>query len=200
MKVRLLAYALISLVAATGGFFLGQRNQNAPWNSIAWLTEAPASPDHQGDGLRERASAAENELTPFLVESLGSSRPHIAQAARQELLQHIQRWRSLPAAAGSAMLARLAAELADRAGDLTPDGRHAAADLATTILQGPIEAGAINDVEVIACCERVFRATQADSATEEGAAASERLDRQLTAGPARAERLRERLRPEKRRP
>ena len=70
MKIRLQALVLIALIAAMGGFFLGQGNHNPPWNVIDWLAESPAAPDHRGDGFRERASAAENELMPFLVESL----------------------------------------------------------------------------------------------------------------------------------
>ena len=66
------------------------------------------------------------------------------------------------------MLAQLAAELADRTEDLGPAGRRAAADLATTILQGPIELGPIDNLDVIASCERVFRAAQADPASHDG--------------------------------
>ena len=44
-------------------------------------------------------------------------------------------------------------------------GERAAADLATIVVQGPIDLGAIDNLDVIASCERVFRAAQADPAS-----------------------------------
>ena len=101
----------------------------------------------------------------ILVEALGSPRQRIAQAARQTLQERIDHWSSLPGPVGSPKLALLAGELADRTGDLGPAGRHDAVPLAVQILEGPLDADAVDAVAVIGCCERVLRAAQADAAS-----------------------------------
>ena len=109
-----------------------------------------------------------------------------ARAARQSLLEQIAQWKTLSAAGSSAKFALLAHELADRQADLGPAGRHDAAELAIPILQGPLDPGTVDTVEVIGCCEKVLQAAQADSASAVAAALARRADNDLASAAAAA--------------
>ena len=113
---------------------------------------------------------------PILIEALASPRERIAHAARQTLLEQIDQWKTLSAGGSSPKFSLLAHELADRQSELGPAGRHDAAELAVLILRGPLDPGTIDTVEVIACCEKVLRAAQADPATVVTDALARRAD------------------------
>ena len=116
-------------------------------------------------------------MIPILVEGLASPRQRVAEAARQALLEQIDRWKTLSTAGSSPKLALLARELADRQSELGPAGRHDAAALAVVILHGPLDPGTVDTVEVISCCEKVLRAAQADSPASVAAAVAKRMER-----------------------
>ena len=123
-----------------------------------------------------RVGATGDMGIPILIEALASPRERIAHAARQTLLEQIEQWKTLPAAGSSPKFALLARELADRQAELGPAGRHDAAELALLILRGPLDPGTIDTVEVIACCEKVLRAAQADPAAVVTDALARRAD------------------------
>ena len=135
-----------------------------------------AVPDEIAGPLLGRVGATGDMGIPILVEALASPRERIAHAARQTLLEQIDQWKTLSAAGSSPKFALLAHELADRQSELGPAGRHDAAELAVLILRGPLDPGTIDTVEVIACCEKVLRAAQADPAAAVTDALARRAD------------------------
>ncbi len=141
-----------------------------------WRAQLGAVPDEIAGPLLGRVGATGDMGIPILVEALASPRERIAHAARQTLLEQIDQWKTLSAAGSSPKFALLAHELADRQSELGPAGRHDAAELAVLILRGPLDPGTIDTVEVIACCEKVLRAAQADPAAAVTDALARRAD------------------------
>jgi hypothetical protein len=167
---------ILSLTAGLLALAVGLGHQYAPLQLGHWRKQLQALPDQSAEPLLEQVASSGDAGIAILVEGLGSPRARVAQAARQVLVEQIGKWKGLPAANGSAKLALLADELADRAADLGPAGRHDAAELALLILQGPVDQGAVDGVAVISCCEKVLRAAEADPATVVTGALAKRGD------------------------
>ena len=194
MKALFRLLMLAALIAGVMAAVLGLGRYYAPLTVAHWRAQLDAVPDQSAEPLLRRVGSGGDVVIPILVEGLASPRERVAEAARQSLLEQIDRWKTLSTAGSSPKLALLARELADRQSELGPAGRHDAAELAVLILHGPLDPGTVDTVEVISCCEKVLRAAQADSPASVAAAVAKRMDRRCPVG-GLAEHCRERRGP-----
>ncbi|MGO8690585.1 MAG: HEAT repeat domain-containing protein [Thermoguttaceae bacterium] len=177
MKALFQLLMLAALIAGVMAAVLGLGRYYAPLTVAHWRAQLDAVPDQSAEPLLRRVGSGGDVVIPILVEGLASPRQRVAEAARQALLEQIDRWKTLSTAGSSPKLALLARELADRQSELGPAGRHDAAALAVVILHGPLDPGTVDTVEVISCCEKVLRAAQADSPASVAAAVAKRMER-----------------------
>ncbi len=177
MKALLRLLMLAALIAGVMAAVLVVGRYYAPLTVAHWRAQLDAVPDQSAEPLLHRVGSGGDVVIPILVEGLASPRQRIAEAARQTLLEQIDRWKTLSTAGSSPKLGLLARELADRQSDLGPAGRHDAAALAVVILHGPLDPGTVDTVEVISSCEKVLRAAQADSPASVAAAVAKRIER-----------------------
>jgi hypothetical protein len=182
LRVLILAALIVGVMAAV----LGLGSHYAPLTVAHWRAQLEALPDQSAGPLLRRVGSGGDEMIPILVEGLASPRQRVAEAARQSLLEQIDRWKALSTAGSSPKLGLLAHELADRQSELGPAGRHDAAELAVLILHGPLDPGMVDTIEVISCCERVLRAAQADSPASVAAAVAKRIDRDALSAAAQS--------------
>ena len=127
------------------------------------LTEelATLSDEAAGDAVRRLALVGDSAL-PALVQSLGSERASVAEAARGVLLEEIDYWELLSAHESSPKLATLARSLAAEVDRFGPSSRGLAAELAERILRWPTDTHAIDRSELIANCSAVLDRTAPD--------------------------------------
>jgi len=166
MKALKQLVIVLPLTAMLLGAAFGLARYYAPWMTARWQAQFRATPDPSAEALLGRVADVGDVGIAILVEALGSPRPRIALAARRALLEQVEQWKKLPASAGAAKMSMLAEELANRASDFGPAGRHEAAEVAMQILQGPVDSDAVDAARVIACCEKVLRAAHAESGHE----------------------------------
>ncbi len=186
MKALLRLLILAILVAGVMALMLGLGRYWSPLTVAHWKGQLEAVPDQSAGSLLGRVGSSGDMGIAILVEALASPRERIARAARQSLLQQIDQWKTLSAAGSSPKFALLAHELADRQAELGPAGRHNAAELAIPILQGPLDPGTEEAVEVIACCEKVLQAAQADPPSAVADALARRAERDVASAAAAA--------------
>ncbi len=186
MKALLRLLILAILVAGVMALMLGLGRYWSPLTVAHWKGQLEAVPDQSAGSLLGRVGSSGDMGIAILVEALASPRERIARAARQSLLQQIDQWKTLSAAGSSPKFALLAHELADRQAELGPAGRHDAAELAIPILQGPLDPGTEEAVEVIACCEKVLQAAQADPPSAVADALARRAEQDVASAAAAA--------------
>ena len=111
--------------------------------------------------LRRTAELGDRGL-PILVAALGSRSEHLIEAARQVLLEEIDRWELRSADAAGAKFASLADQLAQRVERFDDRGRRAAADVAARILLWPAYGVAVDRDQLVSSCAIVLRARRPD--------------------------------------
>lgn len=92
-----------------------------------------------------------------LVEALGSQRPLVAFAARDLLMETLDRWQLEPANHTSPHAAEVAEMLAARAMAWEPHAQEAAAQLAARLLRWPTDNTEVDEERFISDCETVLR-------------------------------------------
>ncbi len=179
MKALMRLLVLAVLVAGVTALVVELGRRCGPLTIAHWRAQLDAVPEQSAEPLLAHFGGTGDMAIPILVESLGSPRARVARAGRQSLLTEIDHWKTLSAAGNSTRFALLARELSDRRLELGPAGRHDAAELAVLILQGPLDPGTVDTVEVIACCEEVLRAAQADPPELVAEAQAKRAERDV---------------------
>jgi len=152
---------LLTLVIAAGliAAVAGLRGQYARFLAAHWRGWLETVPDERAPVLVGGIAKLGEPGIPVLVEAMGSKRESVASSGKRVLEDEISRWETLPAREYSPKLAILAEALADRVEGFGPTARADAADLAARIL-GPwsLDGKVVDPAEVIACCDKVFRA------------------------------------------
>lgn len=148
-----LAGLLLALAAGLRGTFFQLLAEH-------WQRQLATMPETDAGILVQRAARVGEAGIPVLVEALASPRPGVAQAGSRALLDELSRWKTLPASESSPKLAILARALADRADRFSDDAQHDAAGLAGQILLWPLDESKADRARVIACCQRVLKATR----------------------------------------
>jgi hypothetical protein len=125
-----------------------------------WRNRLQTVPDDRAAVLLEGAARLGDPGIPVLVEALGSDRERVAAAGKRVLHKELERWETLRAREYSPKVAILAKALADRVDGLAPTARADAASLASRILRlWTLDDAVVDPTQVIACCEKVLRAT-----------------------------------------
>jgi hypothetical protein len=127
-----------------------------------WQRQLATLPEAEAGMLVQRAARLGEAGIPVLVEALATSRPSVARAGRQTLLDEVSRWKALPASDTSPRLAILAAAMAERADRFSAEVQPDVAALAGQILLWPLDESKADRAEVIGCCQRVLRATRGE--------------------------------------
>ena len=111
--------------------------------------------------LRRTAELGDRGL-PILVAALGSHSEHLVHAARQILLDEIDRWELLSGDATASKMTGLAKVLAGRVEQFDDRGRRAASDLASRILLWPGYGAEDDRGELVSLCAQVLRTRQSN--------------------------------------
>jgi hypothetical protein len=156
--------ALLVTLAMTAGLLALLVALRGPYARLAaehWQSQLDTVPDDQAGSLLRQAAELGEPGIPVLVEALGSKRESVAREGKRVLWEQLDRWQMLRARASSPKLAVLADALAERVDRFGPTARRNAADLAARILLWPLDSRTVDQRQVIASCEQVFRASAA---------------------------------------
>jgi hypothetical protein len=136
--------------------FPGVRPQDAL--ARRWQAElAVLPPEELAVRMRQLADLGDAGL-PVLAESLCGEREETADAAYSALEIELVRWRALSPTEASRRAAILARELARHAESAGGEQRRAAAEIASRLLTWPLDPRVADRAELLADCEKVFRA------------------------------------------
>jgi hypothetical protein len=109
------------------------------------------------DELVHRIGNLDTQGIPILVEAISSDREVVAQAAKRQLLERLDQWKSLPEIDHSTRMLLLAERLAERTPNFGPAARSDAAELASQmILLIPASERFPNRTRLIAACDDVL--------------------------------------------
>lgn len=155
--------SLLSRVAALGLItigLLGALWTLAPWSDDRgiWQARLAAVPDAQARELLGEIAALGRRGLPLLAEALESPRPAVVLAARQALVEEVDRCELLPPSEAAARLAVVAEALAQRVERYGPEARVVAADLAVRLLRWPPSGDPRLSARITSDCERVLQA------------------------------------------
>lgn len=156
-RPRLRAWLLTLLLGAgLAGLLLLVRDPVLQRLAEAWQRQLDTLPPEELPLAVEQLATLGDAALPSLVTALGSSHEATARAAKQTLVDELQRWKSLEPDAYQPKLERLAHSLAEQVGNFGPTARCDAAELALRILR---EYPAAARGAILASCELVVRAT-----------------------------------------
>jgi hypothetical protein len=102
-------------------------------------------------------SREQEQVPARLIQLLGDSRPHVAEAARQAISRQLDHWRMLPRNTSADRVFRLARLLADTTPQMPATGRRHAAELAVRLLCWPLP-DQVASSPLIDDCEQVLAA------------------------------------------
>ena len=186
MKALLRLLILAILVAGVMALMLGLGRYWSPLTVAHWKGQLEAVPDQSAGSLLGRVGSSGDMGIAILVEALASPRERIAQG-RPAIAAPADR--PVEDAVGGGQFAEIRppgpriGRSPGRAGTGRP---HNAAELAIPILQGPLDPGTEEAVEVIACCEKVLQAAQADPPSAVADALARRAERDVASAAAAA--------------
>jgi hypothetical protein len=156
-KKGLLAVVVVAVIGAGAAFFAIDAIR-ARTTAAYWRHQLAAAPDDGVENVVHEIAELDAAGIPILVEALGSERECVAQAAKQELFELMEQWRTLSAAEYDLRLSALAEELAGQVDHFCPEGQRDAADVAGRMLLRPIKGGGTESHKWLAASEKVLRA------------------------------------------
>ena len=159
MKISKVLLLTLAMMIGLPLLAIGLRGPYARWAASHFRSQLPSVADDRVDFLLTQIAQLEEPGIPVLVEALGSQRECVARGARQTLDAQLQRWQMPLAQRVPTKLAILADSLAERVDQFGPTARRDAAELATIILQWRVNSSAVDNVAMIAACEKVLRRT-----------------------------------------
>ncbi len=144
---------LITAVVAVWGF----QGQYAKIAAEHWRDQLERAPEDRVEAVVAQVAELDELGISILASALGSGRECVAQAAKSQLLEMMERWRGLAARDASARLAKLADSLRRSLPQYGPSAKADAAALAQSILRRPLERAAVDSVQVIEACDEILR-------------------------------------------
>jgi hypothetical protein len=122
-----------------------------------WNRQLVDAAPGQIESLIQRIGNLDTHGVPILVEAISSDREAVAQAAKRQLLERLDQWKSLPESETSTRMLLLAETLAERTPNFGPAARSDAAELASQmILQLPLSESFPYRARLIAACDDVL--------------------------------------------
>jgi len=161
MKRPRLLLLCLALTAALLALAVALRPWYAQVVAEHWRAQLKTVPDQRAEILLRKVAALGEPGIPVLVEALGSQRESVARAANRLLTQRLDSWQRSSEEEDERHQAILVEALAEQVGGFGPTAQRNAARLATRVLQWLPDPKVVDRSHVIACCERVFRATEA---------------------------------------
>jgi len=161
MKRPRLLLLCLALTAALLALAVALRPWYAQVVAEHWRAQLKTVPDQRAEILLRKVAALGEPGIPVLVEALGSQRESVAGAANRLLTQRLDSWQRSSEEEDERHQAILVEALAEQVGGFGPTAQRNAARLATRVLQWLPDPKVVDRSHVIACCERVFRATEA---------------------------------------
>lgn len=152
-----IAIALIAVLMLAAAYFFVRRLPSSWQQSLETCDRQEIIPrlhrliDMQPDGIRQ------------VTDSLKSERQDLALGAAQVLNVHLAKWERLPPHIGRTNAALVAEELAKNVSEFSPETKQQAARLAKQILRWPSDPLASNRAILVAHCDTVLQAVDAES-------------------------------------
>jgi hypothetical protein len=157
MRIRAVVWIIavtVALVAMAAGIYQYCQRQLVQ----QWEDQLQAASDAELRPLMQRAADQGPWGVRRVVEAMKVSRPGVAWAARDVLIERLQTWKLAAPEITTPLVESLVETLAEQTEGLSSPLQAVAADLATQVLRLPLAASTVRRDRVMACCEKILRA------------------------------------------
>ena len=156
MRIRAVAWIIavtVALLTMAVGFHQYCQRQLIQ----QWQEQLQAASDGELRPMMQRAADQGPWGVRRVVEAMNESRPGVAWAARDVLIERLQTWKLAAPELTTPLVESLVETLAEQTEGLSPPLQSVAADLATQVLRLPLAASTVRRERVMACCEKILR-------------------------------------------